>query len=186
LRQDLRDVLAATALTSIFITHDLDEALLLGDRVAVLLNGRMRQVGPPQEVFATPQDSEVATFVGVETIIPGQVQSSQDGQLIVDASGLHLEAVGDLAPGRAVLFCLRPEDITLWPQDGAPASSARNRIPGMIRRILPQGPLARITIDCGFPLVALVTRASVNELGLREGQEVTSSFKATAVHLIPR
>ncbi len=186
LRQDLRQVLAATALTSIFITHDLDEALLLGDQVAVLLGGRLRQVGPPEEVFASPADADVAAFVGVETIVPGQVVNSQDGQVIVEAAGLHLEAVGDLPPGRPVLFCLRPEDITLWPAQAAPASSARNRIAGRILRLAPQGPLARVTLDCGFPLVALITRASAEEMALAEGQAVMASFKATAAHLIPR
>jgi tungstate transport system ATP-binding protein len=186
LRQDLRDVLTATALTSIFITHDLDEALLLGDRVAVLLAGRLRQVGPPAEVFASPADADVAAFVGVETIVSGQVVQCQDGQVIVEANGLRLEAVGDLPPGRPVLFCLRPEDITLWPAEEAPPSSARNRIPGRIVRLAPQGPLARLTLDCGFPLVALITRASANEMGLAEGQPVIASFKATAAHLIPR
>jgi len=186
LRQDLRDVLATTALTSIFITHDLDEALLLGDRVAVLLAGRLRQVGPPEEVFASPADADVAAFVGVETIIPGQVVSSQNGQVMVEAAGLRLEAVGEEPPGRSVFFCLRPEDITLWPAEAVPASSARNRIPGRIVRVSPQGPLARLTLDCGFPLVALITRASAEEMELAEGQAVTASFKATAAHLISR
>jgi tungstate transport system ATP-binding protein len=186
LRQDLHDVLATTAVTSIFITHDLDEALLLGDRVAVLLNGRLRQVGPPQEVFAAPADEDVAAFVGVETIVPGQVLSSQEGQVIVNADGMHLEAVGELEAGRPVLFCLRPEDITIWPEGEIPPSSARNRLPGQIVRMLPQGPLVRVTLDCGFPLVALITRASANEMRLAEEQKVTASFKATAAHLIPR
>lgn len=186
LRQDLRDVLAATALTSILITHDLDEALLLGDRVAVLLAGRLRQVGPPAEVFASPADADVAAFVGVETIIPGEVVQCQDEQVIVEAAGLRLEAVGELNCGQAVMFCLRPEDITLWAASEAPPSSARNRIPGRIVRLVPQGALMRVTLDCGFALVALITRASANEMGLAEGQKVTASFKASAAHLIPR
>lgn len=186
LRQDLRQILAETALTTILVTHDLDEALLLGDRIAVLLGGRLRQVGLPQEVFATPADEEVATFVGIETIIPGRVIGQQHGQVIIEANGLRLEAISDLEVGRAVWFCLRPEDITLWSANGAPASSARNRLVGRIVRILPRGPLAQITLDCGFPLVALITRASAEEMGLAEGQKATASFKATAVHLIPR
>jgi len=94
--------------------------------------------------------------------------------------------------GRVVMLCLRPEDITLWPDgrtprgEGTPASSARNRIQGRIRRIIPQGPLVRVQVDCGFPLVALITRASTEDLGLVEGKTVSATFKASAIHLIPR
>ena len=186
LLEELQSLLAETGQTTIFVTHDLDEALLLGDRVAVLLAGRLRQCGQPEQVFAEPADAEVAAFVGVETIVSGQVIACQEGRVIVDANGLHLEAAGEMNPGRTVLFCLRPEDVTLWPKGGAPASSARNRLTGRILRLSPQGSLFRVVVDCGFPLMALVTRASAREMGLAEGMEVSASFKASAVHLIPR
>lgn len=73
-----------------------DEAIFLGDRVAVLLEGSLRQVGTPQEAFAASLNSQVAAFVGVETILPGEVIASQDGHLTVDSGGKHLEAVGQL------------------------------------------------------------------------------------------
>jgi tungstate transport system ATP-binding protein len=186
LLEDFQSLLAEMPITTLFITHDLDEALLLGDQVAVLLGGRLRQVGPPEVVFNAPADEDVAAFVGVETVIPGKVIESMEGVLVVEAGGLHLEAVGEAVPGRAVLLCLRPEDVTIWPQDGSPSSSARNRLAGRIVRATPQGPLVRLLVDCGFPLVALVTRASARELDLGEGRRVTAAFKASAVHLITR
>ncbi len=186
LLDDLQSLLAETGLTTVFITHDLNEALLLGDRVAVLLNGQLRQIGSPEQVFAMPADTEVAAFVGVETIIPGVVIESSEGRVIVEARGLYLEAVGDLQRGRSVLFCLRPEDVTLWTRAADQKSSARNRLQGRIQRLTPQGPLVRVEVDCGFPVMALITRASAHEMELKEGQEVLASFKATAVHLIPR
>ena len=186
LLQDLHALLSQTSITTIFITHDLDEALLLGDRVAVLLGGVLRQVGRPQDVFTAPSDGEVAAFVGVETVIAGKVAVSQNGQVIVEASGLHLEAVGDIPIGRQVLFCLRPEDITLSITYGTSVTSARNHLSGHIIRMTPSGPLVRVVIDCGLPVVALITRGSAIEMKLIEGQAVTATFKATAVHLIPR
>jgi tungstate transport system ATP-binding protein len=186
LLQDLHALLSQTGITTIFITHDLDEALLLGDRVAVLLGGVLRQVGAPQDVFTAPSDGDVAAFVGVETVIAGKVVTSQDGQIIVEADGLRLEAVGDVSVGTSVLFCLRPEDITLFTSQGTTISSARNHINGHIMRMAPSGPLVRVFVDCGLPIVALITRGSANEMKLKEGQPVTATFKATAVHLIPR
>ncbi len=186
LRDDLQALLRQTAITTIFVTHDLDEALQMGDRVGVLIGGCLRQVGRPQEVFNAPADGEVAAFVGVETVVAGQVVAAQDGRLIVAANGLHLEAVGDLEAGRSVWLCLRPEDVTLLPADDSTPSSARNRLSGRILRLTPQGALVKVSLDCGFPLVALITRASAQELGLQEGAQVTAVFKASAIHLIPR
>jgi tungstate transport system ATP-binding protein len=186
LLQDLHSLLSQTSITTIFITHDLDEALLLGDRVAVLLGGVLRQVGHPQDVFTAPSDGEVAAFVGVETVMAGTVAESKNGIVSVRADGLHLEAVGDFPTGTHVLFCLRPEDITLSLSAENVISSARNRLNGRIMRMTPSGPLMRVYVDCGVPVVALITRGSANDMKLSEGQSVTASFKATAVHLIPR
>ena len=90
----------------------------------------LRQVGRPQDVFTAPSDGEVASFVGVETVIAGKVAVSQNGQVIVEADGLNLEAVGDIPIGTQVLFCLRPEDITLSKSSETSISSARNHVHG--------------------------------------------------------
>jgi tungstate transport system ATP-binding protein len=183
---DLHTLLSQTGITTVFITHDLDEALVLGDRVAVMLGGVLRQVGRPQDVFSSPSDAEVAAFVGVETVIAGTVAVSNNGQIMVEANGLNLEAVGDLPAGMQVLYCLRPEDITLSISGRVPESSARNQLSGHILRMAPSGPLVRVVVDCGLPVVSLITRGSAYDMKLTEGQAVTASFKATAVHLIPR
>jgi len=183
---DLAGALAETGVTTLFITHDRDEAARLGHRVAVLIGGRIRQVGPPAEVFGAPAEEEVAAFVGIETIFPARVTSREEG-LITLAAGAHLvEAVGEGQFERA-LVCVRPEDVTLGPaSERVEPGSARNHIPGRVRRIVLTGADARVEVDCGFPLAARVTRRSVEDLGLREGSDVVATFKATAVHLIPR
>ncbi len=166
LLQDMKAILLQTTITTVFITHDLDEALLLGDRVAVLLGGVMRQVGVPQEVFGSPVDAEVAAFVGVETVMAGVVTAANNGQLAVAAGGIMLEAVGDLPVGAAVYYCLRPEDITLSISADTVISSARNRLTGHITQLTPTGPLVRVVVDCGLPVVALITRSSANDMHL--------------------
>ncbi len=187
LMDDLDQVLAERGTTTVFVTHDRNEALRLGDRVAVLMGGRVRQCGTPSDVFAAPADAEVAAFVGVETIVSGQVREVSQGLALVDVCGRTVEAPAASGPGSGVLVCLRPEDVVLEaPAEGVAHSSARNRLPAVVRRALPAGPLVRVELDAGFPLVALVTRQSAGELALAPGASVVASFKATAVHLIPR
>ncbi len=200
LLDDFHALLSATAITTIFVTHDMDEALLLGERVAVLLEGRLRQVGAPEAVFSAPADPDIAALVGVETVIPGKVlgpavpgpQAEGEQLLLIEAGEFQFEAVGQVTAGRHVLLCLRPEAVALWtndpeaPASAVPRSSIRNRLSGTVQHLTPQGPLMRVVIDCGFPVVALITRLSAQEMSLRPDLRVGASFKATAVHLIPR
>ncbi len=184
--EDFQALLSGIDLTTIMVTHSMDEALLLGDRVAVFLDGRLGQIGATDQVFRAPTDPQVAAFVGVDVIIPGKVLACTDGLALVAANGYQIEAVGEVKAGRPVYLLLRPEDITLWAGDHVPASSARNRLPGVITRLIPQGPLMRVSMDCGFPLVSLITRSSAEEMGIQVGTPVMASFKASAVHMISR
>jgi tungstate transport system ATP-binding protein len=184
LQADLQKVLAEAKVTTVLITHDLNEALMLGDRVAVMFDSNIRQIGTPEEVFTAPSDPQIARLVGVETIIPGRVLDVQDGLATIGTQGVRLEAVGDVTAGQSVLLCLRPEDVTLWIEKRTEGSSARNCLEGRITGVTPQGPLERVVVDCGFPLVALVTRASAREMELTPGKTVSASFKASAAQLI--
>ena len=185
LTDDFASVLAESKLTAILVTHDHDEAARLADRVAVMIDGRIRQVGAPAAVFSAPADEDVAAFVGIETMVRATVISSADGLVTLDVAGHAVEAISDAVFAEA-LVCLRPEDVSIAPGGEHSADSARNRISGRVLRITRTGADARIEIDCGFRLIARVTRRSLDELALEIGSPVVASFKATAVHLIPR
>ncbi|MGE5618771.1 MAG: ABC transporter ATP-binding protein [Sphingomonadaceae bacterium] len=185
--EDFERVLRESGVTTVFVTHDRTEAMRLGTRVAVMMDGRVVQVGRPEEVFSFPADEKVASFVGVENLIPGQVAEQQEGLALVDLGGATIEVVSDSSPCRPVLACLRPEDVVVAPLPAERTrSSARNRLRASITRLTPLGSQVRVSVDCGFPLVALITRRSTEELALKVGSEVEVSFKATAVHLLPR
>jgi tungstate transport system ATP-binding protein len=183
--EDLAGVLAETRTTTVLVTHDHDEAARLGDTVAVLIGGVIRQIGTPANVFGSPADEEVAAFVGVETMVPARVIERAAGLVVLEAAGQLIEAL-DQGPFTEALVCLRPEDVSIAPASAPVRGSGRNHIVGCVRRIIRVGADARVEIDCGFRLIARITRRSLDDLGIDEGSTVVASFKATAVHLIPK
>jgi len=186
LTDDLERILRETRTTAIASTHDQTEALRLADRIAVVNAGRIAQLGPVAEVMNRPVDEFVASFVGVETVLPGRVLRTSDGVFVAAVEGGEIQAVGHVRTGDGVLCCIRPEHVTLSTNILFSESSARNVFIGTIRKITPLGLFTRVRVDCGFDIVAYVTHQSLEELALAEGKQVTASFKATAVHVILR
>jgi molybdopterin-binding protein len=169
------------------VTHDRNEAIVLSNRVAVLINGHIHQTGTPAEVFSYPVDKDVAGFIEAGNVINGTVSSQSGGLASVSVGEQKIDAVSDVAASTHVTMFLRHEDITITlPSPQNVPSSARNQFAGKILKVFPVGSQMRITIDCGFPLVALVTKRSWEELGLETGRQVVSSFKASSIHLIPK
>jgi len=187
LMDDLGEILSHVRVSTVFVTHDRTEAQALGDRLAVMMDGRIQQVGTPEEVFSSPINETVAAFVGVENIIAGRVWQQWNGLTSLRVREGEIALVGEYATGETLLACIRPEDVVLeTPPTEAVLSSARNRLPGRVTRCIPLGAQYRVMVDCGFPLVSLVTRHSVSDLALAEGVAVVASFKASAIHVIRR
>jgi tungstate transport system ATP-binding protein len=184
--EDLEGILRHTRTTTLFATHDRSEALRFSDRMAVMNQGKILQIGSPEEVMNRPIDEFVASFVGVETILAGKVIKKEGGSFFASVSGREIEAVGQVQLGEEVILCIRPENVTLTPRPPKEATSARNHFPGRIEKIVSLGLYQKVQLNCGFPLVAYVTRHSLEELSLEEGKGVTASFKATAIHVIRR
>jgi tungstate transport system ATP-binding protein len=184
--EDLDRILQETGTSTIMATHDQMEALRLSDRIAVMNQGKIAQIGTPEEVMNHPVDKFVASFVGVETILSGEIVRTGAGTVICRVQNGEIEAVGDAKPGERVVCCIRPEHVTLSTGPSRDGVSTRNTFPGKIIRIAPMGLFCRISLDCGFFLTAYVTIPSAENLALEEGNSVFASFKATAVHLIRR
>lgn len=182
--RDLRRVVRESGAAAVLVTQHQEGALTLGDRLAVMIGGRLLQQGEPQEIFARPASKAVADFVGVETVLPGRVASRQDNLCAVEAAGRTLMAVSDCEPGDSVFFCLRPESVSV--SLNSDAGGRRNNFPARIISVEPWGLEYRVELDCGFPLQAAVTKQLVDGLGLKPGLEVYASFKAVAAHLIRR
>ncbi len=185
LRRELRHLLATSRIPSIVVTHDRLEALALGDRMAVLAEGGVRQVGAVADVFAAPADVVVARVVGTDTVAAGRVVAREGGLVSLAVGTARLVAVDPGGLGDEAFACIRGEEVLLEPTPGAP-SSARNLLPGRIASLAPEGAMVRVALDVGFRLVALVTRRSAEEMHLAPGRELAALVKATAVRLVPR
>lgn len=186
LRRELRELHEREGITTLQVTHDFDEALRLGDLVAVLSEGRIAQSGSPEEVFRYPNSAFVARFVGTGNVIAGAVERTEPGDGPGPFRGrftggnLVLDVVAERAgPIHAVI---RPEDIvlSLTPHPG----SARNHMEGKVLRLERIGPVTLVHLDVGRPLIASLTTQSVDEMGIKGGAAVIVTFKATAILLV--
>jgi molybdate transport system ATP-binding protein len=184
IRRELRRLLVGLGVPVLLVTHDRVEALALGDNVVILHQGTIQQIGPVDEVFARPANLEVARAVGVDTIEPGRVIEIADGLATLAVGDAQLLAHVDADLTAAVHVCIRAEDVYL--EKGTCAAGNFNRLPGLVREVMREGSLTRVSLDCGLPLVALLTRQAAAELELREGDKVIAVVKAEVVHLVPR
>jgi tungstate transport system ATP-binding protein len=185
LLNDLETTLGSTRTTTVFVTHDCTEAIRLADRIAVMHEGKILQMGPTEQVANFPASELVAQFFGLETILSGRVQENNGGSFVARVGPHDIEAVGEALPGEEVVLCIRPENVTISTLPLHKENlSARNLFSGTIRRITSLGHLVRLGLDCGFPLTAYVTRHSLKSLGLQEGTPIHAHFKATAIHVI--
>ena len=182
LREELKRVKEEFGITMVHVTHDQTEALVLADRIAVMMQGQVMQVGTPHEVFNKPLNNDLADFVGVENILSGVVRDNEDGVAEIEIADIcsNIFAVSEYHAGDAVKVFLRPEEIILSGHAGD--STARNDIKGRINELQDIGPLTRVQMDAG--LVALITKRSRESLGLQIGNEVYATFKATSVHVV--
>jgi molybdopterin-binding protein len=187
LRRELLEVHEREGTTTLQVTHDFDEALRLGERVAVLAEGRVAQAGTPEQVFRHPNSAFVARFIGAGNVIAGVVRllehPASDGapaRAEFDAGPFRLEVLADReGPAHAVL---RPEDLVVGRE--VPEGSARNHLRATVARLEHTGPVTLVHLDAGRPLLASLTTASVKALGLTPGAPVIVSCKATAVLLV--
>jgi molybdate transport system ATP-binding protein len=180
-RRQLRRMLLDGGRPAIVVTHDRMEAIALGDSMAVMIGGRVRQFGPVQQIFRCPADAEIAAAVGMENVLRAEIVARDAGLVTITIGGAHLEAI-DSGEGGLVYACIHAEEIALS-HEGPRDSSVRNRVRGAVQSVVREGPLARVELDCGFPLVAVITAHSAAELKLNSGDIVFAVLKATSVHL---
>jgi molybdate transport system ATP-binding protein len=182
LRHELRAMLRADGIPALLVTHDRGEALSLGDRMLRMEAGRIVQEGRPEDVLtgiATELDE-----LGSESVVRARVVGRREGLLCLEVGSALLFAPDPGGEFSQARVCIRSEGVTLERMGGAPVSS-RNHLAARIVELEIRGALARVRLDCGFPLDSLVTTWACRDLGLCEGDSVTALVKATAIQVIP-
>lgn len=175
LRGLLRHIHQSSGATILHVTHDVDEALALGQRIGIMLDGRLQQVGPPEEVFVHPTDRRAAEFLGLKNILP--VDEVRDERCKVN--GVEVDLPG-IDPGVRFIW-LRPEEIILSRQPFD--SSARNQFRCTVQDWEHSAGRLAVRVMIGrLPVTVMITHASHREMAIEPGLELFCTFKSTAVH----
>jgi molybdate transport system ATP-binding protein len=177
-REELRTLLGELRLPTLLVTHDYLDAAALAERVGVIVDGKIVQIGTPAELAAAPASPFVAEFTG-GNVLHGVARRNGGGLTsVVLEDGSEIVSV-DEANG-SVGVVVYPWDVTVAREE--PTDSSLNHVRGAIASVVPVGNRLRIRIG---PLVAEVTAASAERLDLRPGERVVASFKATGTRLLP-
>jgi putative spermidine/putrescine transport system ATP-binding protein len=145
LRKEIRAIQRQLGITTVYVTHDQEEALSLSDRVVVMSEGRIEQIGTPSQIYNFPSTSFVASFVGTLNLVNAGVVDAGTGRLSLDGQELRTsKPIAEGATGEMVTLAVRPEGIALG--DGEPGS---NRLTGTVEDINFLGSIVRIRMRLG-------------------------------------
>jgi molybdate transport system ATP-binding protein len=180
--RELKRTLAAVEVPTLLVTHDFNEAALLGDEVGVIDAGRIVQRGSPEAVAAEPATAFVADFTGA-VVLTGTARPGPDRTTAVELDGGGMIFSLDTAEG-AVAATIYPWEVELEPAAGPHAGSAQNRIVGEVLSATTVGNRVRVTLSAGQPLMAEISTAAAAGLDLRGGASIAASWKAAATRLV--
>ena len=176
---ELRRVHEELGTTTLHVSHNFEETLAVADRIGIIHQGRVRQIGTPDEVFRRPNSEFVAQFVRSENVLRGVARKSASG-LAVTVEGHQFQASD--GPEGDVYMTVRPEDVVL----SAPADAGgANSVVGRVARVVDKGALMRVEVEGEVTIVALVGRRSFQAAAIQHGDRVTASFEAVSAHVFP-
>jgi molybdate transport system ATP-binding protein len=196
LRQQLRSLQARFSIPTLFVTHDLSEASFVGDQIAVMDRGEVRQVGSSQEVLMRPADLRVARIVGVKNILSGRVVENSPSSLLLQVGDATLQAPpGSAPPGESVHLCIRPERIMLRRHDRL-KEPRPNQLHGRVVGEASDGLNCTLFFQPDVPLTSLPNGESdrlhidlpvyvYERLDLAHQRSWTVTVPPAAIHLLP-
>jgi putative spermidine/putrescine transport system ATP-binding protein len=175
LREEIRALQKTLGITTIFVTHDQEEALSMSDRIVVMNEGRAEQVGTPFEIYNHPQTPFVANFVGTLSVLKGKVLDAASGRIQIGKSEIF--AARKLVQANAGDTCsvaLRPEAAVL--ENGHAAPSGHNRLAGVIDDVSFLGSVVRVRVKIDDNAISLDTFNNPSAVPPQPGAPVVVSF----------
>jgi ABC-type Fe3+/spermidine/putrescine transport system ATPase subunit len=187
-RAEIRKLQKALAITTIYVTHDQEEALTLSDRIAVLNRGKLQQLGTPHELYEKPFNPFVADFIGINNLIPGKVKEALDSgfRLVVESVAGPIACAGDgrLTPGNDCMVCIRPEtaeiSLSATPPEGFNSISGIVSFPSYI------GNTIRYDVDAGGIIFKVDIQNPREHQLMSVGTKVFIRFAVTSSLGIPK
>lgn len=172
LREEIRAIQRKLQITTIFVTHDQEEALSMSDRIVVMHKGKADQCGTPFEIYNQPKTRFVASFVGTINVLAGVVTDAQAGRFSLNGVELKLgRSLGDLKPGDALALALRPEAASLGVSLGKPV-----QLMGIVQDVNFLGSVIRVRVKLGEMSLFLDSFNQVTLAPPQVGEQVIVSF----------
>jgi spermidine/putrescine transport system ATP-binding protein len=183
LQIELKAIQEEVGITFIYVTHDQEEALTMSDRIAVMSNGRVEQVGPPKEVYEEPSTAYVADFLGVSNLMDAKAAGATDGGCRVHLGDFEL--VAGQGEGSTVGECkvtIRPERVDLEPGGG----SGQNAVPAIVERVVYVGSTLQVIVHLASgQTIQAWTPNDGDHDPHRSGDAVTARFPSEALRVLP-
>jgi len=177
-RAEIKKLQRQLGITTIYVTHDQEEALSLSDRVAVMKDGRVQQVGAPKELYERPRTRFVADFVGTNNLVPGQVRERAGTSLVVDTALGPLRAVAEGPVGERCVLAIRPENVAI--AAGTEGTGEGNVVHGRVGFVAYLGSALRYDVESASGQVLQADiRDPWHHEPLSVGREVAITFPAS-------
>jgi spermidine/putrescine transport system ATP-binding protein len=184
LQIELKAIQEEVGITFVYVTHDQEEALTMSDRIAVMSNGRVEQVGPPREVYEAPDTAYVADFLGVSNLMDATAYGPTSDGASVKLGDFELVAgEGQQDSHGPVKLCIRPERVQLE----AEGTTGQNRVPGMVERVVYVGSVMQVIVNLApGERIQVMEQNEGERITHRQGEAVTAHLPVDALRVLPR
>jgi spermidine/putrescine transport system ATP-binding protein len=185
---ELRDIHQRLGMTFIYVTHDQEEAMVMSDRVVLMNNGHIVQVGTPSEIYNHPSTEFASRFIGEANLLNGEIKVVTPDQAQVELNGLTLFTLrkGELSVGQSVIISIRPERVHLFARVEDMPKGWQNIFPGTVESAIFLGPTARYHLRLANGQILVVDQPATNgQLGYQVNDQLYVGWEASSNIVLP-